>query len=70
MMLLLKRNNMETKKIISFEASEELKEALRIAAFRNSMSISAYIREVLQSEVADILKQIIERSRPDGRLKK
>jgi len=54
MMLLIRKNSMENKKMISFEASKELKEALRIAAFRNSMSISAYIREVLQKEVSNI----------------
>jgi plasmid stability protein len=39
------------KKIISFEASEELKEALRVAAFRKSISISALIREILEKEL-------------------
>jgi plasmid stability protein len=39
------------KKIVSFESSEELKEALRIAAFRANTSISALIREILEREV-------------------
>jgi plasmid stability protein len=39
------------KKIISFEASEELKEALRVTAFCKSVSISALIREILEKEV-------------------
>jgi plasmid stability protein len=39
------------KKIISFEASEELKEALRVEAFRKSVSISALIRKILEKEV-------------------
>ena len=39
------------KKIISFEASEQLKEALRIAAFKKSMSVSALIREILENQV-------------------
>ena len=39
------------KKIISFEATEELKEALRIAAFRKSVSVSALIREILEGNV-------------------
>jgi plasmid stability protein len=39
------------KKIISFEASEELKEALRIAAFRKSISVSALIRELLEQHI-------------------
>lgn len=44
------------KKIISFEASEELKEALRVAAFKKSVSISALIREILEKnlEVAEV----------------
>ena len=39
------------KKIISFEASEDLKEALRIAAFQKSISVSALIREILEQNV-------------------
>ena len=39
------------KKIVSFESSEELKEALRIAAFRKNVSISALIRDILEREV-------------------
>ena len=39
------------KKIISFESSEELKEALRIAAFHKNISISALIREILEREI-------------------
>ena len=43
------------KKIVSLEVSAELKEALRIQAFRKSMSISAVIREILEKELHDIL---------------
>ena len=39
------------KKIVSFESSEELKEALRVAAFRKNISVSALIREILEREV-------------------
>jgi plasmid stability protein len=39
------------KKIISFEAPSELKEALRVRAFRENTSISALIREILEQEV-------------------
>ena len=39
------------KKIISLEISEELKEALRVAAFRESISVSAVIRNILEREV-------------------
>ena len=37
--------------IISFEASEELKEALRLAAFNEKKSISALIREILEKKL-------------------
>lgn len=40
-----------SKKIISFEAPEELREALRTAAFRQETSISAVIREILEREI-------------------
>lgn len=39
------------KKIISFEASAELKEALRVKAFRENISISALIRQILEGAV-------------------
>lgn len=39
------------KKIISFEASSELKEALRVAAFKKNMSVSALVRRILEQEV-------------------
>lgn len=35
------------KKMISLEMSEELKEALRVEAFKRSLSISALIRQLL-----------------------
>lgn len=37
--------------MISLEISEELKEALRIEAFNRSLSISALIRQILESEL-------------------
>lgn len=40
------------KKMISLEVSEELKEALRIEAFRRSLSISALIRQILENELS------------------
>ena len=42
---------MENKIIISFEAPEALKEALRIAAFKHAISVSAYIRMTLEKEL-------------------
>jgi plasmid stability protein len=37
------------KKMISLEISDELREALRIEAFNRSLSISALIRQLLES---------------------
>jgi len=39
------------KKMISLEISDELREALRVEAFRRSVSISALIRQLLESQV-------------------
>jgi hypothetical protein len=39
------------KRMISLEISEELREAIRIAAFNNSMSISAMIRQILEDRL-------------------
>jgi plasmid stability protein len=39
------------KKIISFEVSAEIKEALRVAAFHHGISVSAYVRQLLEREV-------------------
>lgn len=36
------------KKMISLEISDELREALRIEAFRRSLSISALMRQLLE----------------------
>jgi hypothetical protein len=40
-----------TKKMISLEVTEELKEALRTEAFKRSLSISALIRQILEKEL-------------------
>lgn len=39
------------KKMISFEISDELREALRIEAFKRSVSISAVIRQLLEESL-------------------
>lgn len=52
---------METKKMISFEGTSCLKEALRIEAFNNDVTISALIRQILETQ----LKDIIEKCRQD-----
>ena len=40
-----------TKKMISFEISDELKQALRVEAFKQSLSMSALIRQILSKEL-------------------
>ena len=37
------------KKMISLEITEEMKEALRIEAFKRSLSVSALIRQLLKT---------------------
>lgn len=39
------------KKMISLEITEELKEALRVEAFKRELSISALIRQILEKEL-------------------
>lgn len=40
------------KKMISLEITEELKEALRVEAFKRSLSISALIRQLIEEGLA------------------
>jgi plasmid stability protein len=39
------------KKMISLEISDELREALRVEAFRRSLSMSALIRQLLEESL-------------------
>ena len=39
------------KKMISLEISDELREALRVEAFRRSVSISALMRQILEEKL-------------------
>jgi predicted HicB family RNase H-like nuclease len=41
------------KKMISLEISDELREALRIEAFKQSLSLSAVIRQILEDRLFD-----------------
>jgi hypothetical protein len=45
------------KRMISLEISEELREALRIEAFKQSLSISAVIRQILEDRLFDADKK-------------
>jgi predicted HicB family RNase H-like nuclease len=40
-----------SKKMISLEVSAELKEALRVEAFNQAISISALIRQILENKL-------------------
>lgn len=42
---------LKSKRMISFEISDELREALRIEAFNRGMSISKLIRTILENSV-------------------
>ena len=39
------------KKMISLEISDELREALRVEAFKQSLSLSAVIRQILEEHL-------------------
>lgn len=47
------------KKMISLEISDELREALRIEAFKNNVNISALIRKILEEQLKDTLNEIL-----------
>lgn len=46
------------KKMISLEITDELKEALRIEAFKHAMNTSALIRQILEERFAETLAEI------------
>ena len=46
---------METKKMISFEGTGCLKEALRREAFNKGTTVSALIRQILESQLRETL---------------
>ena len=45
------------KKMISLEISDELREALRVEAFKQSLSISAVIRQILEEKLFKATKE-------------
>ena len=47
---------METKKMISFEGTSNLKEALRREAFKKETTVSALIRQILESQLHETLR--------------
>ena len=48
---------METKKMISFEGTSSLKEALRIEAFKKETTVSALIRQILEKQFYETLEE-------------
>ena len=46
---------METKKIISVEIPNTLREALRIEAFNKEVTVSALIRQILEEQLKDTI---------------
>ena len=47
-----------SKKMISLEISDELREALRVEAFKNNTNISSLIRKILEKELKDKIKEV------------
>ena len=47
-----------SKKMISLEISDELREALRIEAFKKSVNMSALIRKILEEPVKETLEEV------------
>jgi hypothetical protein len=58
----------ETKKMISFEGTICLKEALRIEAFRRGSTVSALIRQILETNLKDTLAECRKKEAEQGEL--
>ena len=48
---------MDKKKIISLEIPNTLKEALRVKAFQEEVPVSALIRQILEEQLQDTIKE-------------
>lgn len=57
---------METKKMISFEGTGCLKEALRIEAFKKETTVSALIRQILESQLQGTLEECRQKEARQG----
>ena len=57
---------METKKMISFEGTGSLKEALRIEAFKKEVTVSALIRQILESQLRETLEECRKKEAGQG----
>ena len=57
---------MEAKKIISVEITSCLKEALRIEAFNKEVTVSALIRQILEAQLQDTLRECREKEARQG----
>lgn len=57
---------METKKMISFEGTSSLKEALRREAFKKETTVSALIRQILEKQLHDTLEECRKKEAEQG----
>lgn len=48
---------MDKKKIISLEIPNTLREALRVKAFEEDVTVSALIRQILESQLKDTIEE-------------
>ena len=50
-------NNINDKKIISLEITSDLKELLRVEAFKRNVTVSELIRQILTKELTNTVKK-------------
>lgn len=58
---------MDKKVMISLEISETLKEAIRIKSFNERLSVSKWIRKLLEEALADEIKEISENAENESK---
>lgn len=58
---------MDKKVMISLEISETLKEAIRIKSFNERLSVSKWIRKLLEEALADEVKEISENNKNESK---
>ena len=54
---------MDNKKMISLEISGALREALRTEAFRKDVTVSALIRQILEEQLEDTIKECSKKAK-------
>ena len=58
---------MDKKVMISLEISETLKEAIRIKSFNERLSVSKWIRKLVEEALADEIKEISENAENESK---